>query len=497
MSSVLEEAAAMKKRLRDASSLSKKLQGEAEVLDQGLVRQHRAAPKAEFSLDSSSSASNRRISARHETTACIDGILNSLTSLSAKQPSSSQRQQERKWKRLQLGGSTCKDREIKPQSLNRAYPSAPPPVPAVHADAKATQTRFNHLYAQGEAQLARRAEMQASHEKAQVEEAAAHTRHRSCKIGRESLEARAMRRTQREQSKAVALDAACAAIMQEQNLDPIALAQERRRKQWQRERRQHVHASIRAGAVASPSSDSKGASGDSPFMNGLGTTDREVNDEAAMATTMARRGDSSTNDQIAVASDDMADYDAGYLAWEQQENGAIDPGDNDDVGWNDGDDFSPTWRDAIDDVAAASEAFDTASAPASVAFDYSSALDAVDQITLQFGGQAFAFPDENLAATGIKADVQEQPQANPDVVDWKAPSSTDEEFFNPAPFVERIQTKGTGGSAPFGAESSKVAPDSGTHNGFLGFPDAFGPEKQHSGLQQSHHMDALEELIHD
>jgi len=490
MSSVLEEAAAMKKRLRDASSLSKKLQGEADVLDQGLVRQHRAAPKAKIALDSSSSTNNRRISARHETTACIDGILSSLTSLSANQPTSSQRQQERKWKRLQLGGSTCKGREIKPQALNRAYPSAPPPVPTVHAGVKATQTRFNHLYAQGEAQLARRVELQASHEKAQ-EEAAAQARNRSKKAGQDSLEARAMRRTQRDQSKAVALDAACAAIMQEQNLDPIALAQERRRKQWQRERRQRAHASIRADTEASPSSDSRDPSRDLSSANGLDSAAPQLNEGEAGVMAVAAGSELSTNDHIANASDAMEDYDADYIAWEDQENGVTASGNPDGVDWNDGDDYSPNWRDAVDEASAASKAFESTSAPASVAFDYSSALDAVDQITLQFGGQTFAFPDDNLAEPANKSNMHEQGLANPNVAGAREPSSFDDASFNPKTFGEIAHANGTGSSTSAGTKSSM-----GTLDGFSVFPDDVVHEKEHSG-SQSHDIDALEELIYD
>jgi hypothetical protein len=94
-------------------------------------------------------------------------------------------------------------------------------------------------------------------------------------------------------------------------------------------------------------------------------------------------------------------YDADYAAWEDGEVGQTGresdwggEGDWEGAGyWDGGDDVG-----SGSDENSASEATVGVLAGGTVAFDYASALDAVDQITLQFGGQAFAFPDDDLKA---------------------------------------------------------------------------------------------------
>jgi hypothetical protein len=483
MASVLEEAAAMKQRLRDATNLSKKLQGEAAALDQGLVRQLRAAPKTDFAHGSTGS------SARRETIACIDGILTSLNGLSAAKLTGTQRQQARRWKRLQLGGSSCPRSDVKPHALARSYPAAPPPVPAVHAGAVATQARFNRLHAQAEAQALRRDALQASHAKAEAEQAAAAlASSRSSNAGtvaahsggRSGLEARVGRRAQREQLAAASVDAACAAIMQQQSFDPVALAQERRRKEWQRERRRAAHAAAAAAATTAAEIVS-GAGAASPttaaaaadLATGRDSAGRHrLESEAAGATSEA--GDHSSARRPSSRMLGSADaYDADYAAWEDGENGQTvresdwgGEGDWEGAGyWDGGDDVG-----SGSDENSASEATVGVLAGGTVAFDYASALDAVDQITLQFGGQAFAFPDDDL----------------------NAPQGT-----SPPLHGSTHYNSGRGGFLALGAASSGAAPEISAFSpgGYGESLNGCGPTS--SGATPNILLDSLEELMGD
>lgn len=118
MTNVREESRILKEQLQKSSALSKKLHADVTSLTCGLERQLRAVPTKQPQM----------LAATQHTLACIDDILKSVENLGGN-IRESQRRQEKKFSRLQNGGSTVAS--LPRKHLEKNYPD-PKVVPAFH-----------------------------------------------------------------------------------------------------------------------------------------------------------------------------------------------------------------------------------------------------------------------------------------------------------------------------------------------------------------------------
>lgn len=241
MADVVAEAKAMKERLKQTDKLTMQLKTDVSTMENGLLRMMKAAPQSHRTHEGSSNRS---------TILAIDEILSRVEGIS--EPSGSKRQQERKWKRMQQGGSSTGS--VKPQRplglMKLPEPRAA--VPAVHdkEGLVATQQRFDRLHSHAKDKSERLQALTDKAKKEVSEEAtkavASLTSSSSASSSRSRVlrgvpsglasEERLAERASREAAKQARVDAVAAEIVRH-DYEDFAIAKARRRRRWRSEKR--------------------------------------------------------------------------------------------------------------------------------------------------------------------------------------------------------------------------------------------------------------------
>jgi hypothetical protein len=358
MSNIEEEAKQLNARLRKVTELSNQLKTEVKAIDDGLSRKMRARP-----------SKYHQESIKTQVT-CIDEILRkveSLNDIAARDVV----EDRKKWTRLQHGGSSVET--VRTRTVLTENP--PPKEQTIHEKKgmKAKQETFENLYKQAEIKAQKLEELA---KRTKQEEMEANQRAKpKTNVSRRSTGVSAVRKKEIDIAN---MEAKVREIMNS-DLEDFEIAKSRRKKKWAREKREAAMAEVAAQSAAKAVADSiarhptKEEEGEEEEDNNVDSriNGRDRNRSPPPSSLSHGGGDGPEVNSSPEKSKQEAEDDYYESRFEH----------------------GLTYEDLIEDKFSGGIGNENKLEPS---FDYMSALDAVDKVSLDFQGSDFSFPDDNL-----------------------------------------------------------------------------------------------------